>query len=353
MSSKILLKFLGGCLALFIVMGIAANKAEAQVVSASGQTETTATQLIIPVLQEGAACRNSGGSISRNTEVQVTNTSTEDVTIHVQFLTAPGCTEANFFDTFTGEDTHVYDLGDCEVNDFGGSCPLAAALDKDGILILTPVVSGQDNADAIAFNNLHGVVETTTDAASDCWDDNGGDVSYAYRYNAVGRRAVNLASGASLVDGQVLDGVVHGLEVILPSELMYHYNSEFAEGEGPVYADLIVVAISDDYTIPSEYKAVGGSTAEFSLNNIVNDNELSISCGDRRFSCIEVVGINSLITTIDDAHDSTPNVICDKTAHSTGYDRLVARPDSLADATFAILGVATSDFGGASHTFAE
>ena len=146
MSSKILLKFLGGCLALFIVVGIAANKAEA---SASGQIEKTATQLIIPVLQEGAVCNNlEAGSIVRNTEVQVTNTSTDAVTLQVQFLADDGCcSEVNFFNTFTGEDTHVYELGDCQVNDLGGACPITT--DVDGILIITPVVSGQDNADAI------------------------------------------------------------------------------------------------------------------------------------------------------------------------------------------------------------
>jgi hypothetical protein len=237
------------------------------------------------------------------------------------------------------------------VNDFGGACPIDT--DRDGLLILTPVVSGQDNADAIAFNNIHGVVNMTTDAPSDCWDDNGQSVSFAYRYNAVGRLAVNLASGAPLADGTVLDGAATGLETILPSELMYHYNSEFAEGTGAVYADLILVAISDDYTIPNEYKAVDGTSANFSVNNIVDDDELSISCGDRSFSCIEVVGINNAITRLEDAHDASPDIICDETSHPTGYDRLVARPDALADATFAILGVATSDFGGASHVFVE
>jgi hypothetical protein len=335
-------------------MGIATDKTEAQVV-ASGQTETPATQIIVPVLQDGHDCVGEvAGGISRNTTVQVTNTSTDDVTLHVQFLSAPDCTEANFFDTFTGEDTHVYDLGDCQVNDFGGACPIDT--DRDGLLILTPVVSGQDNADAIAFNNIHGVVNMTTDAPSDCWDDNGQSVSFAYRYNAVGRRAIDLTSGASIATVEppvTLDGVVSGLETILPSELMYHYNSEFAEGTGAVYADLILVAISDDYTIPNEYKAVDGTSANFSVNNIVDDDELSISCGDRSFSCIEVVGINNAITRLEDAHDASPDIICDETSHPTGYDRLVARPDALADATFAILGVATSDFGGASHVFVE
>jgi hypothetical protein len=351
MSSKILLKFLGGCLALFIVMGIATKNTEAQVV-ASGQTETTASQIIVPVLQDGHGClgENPGG-ISRNTTVQVTNTSTDAVTLHIQFLDADDCTEANFFDTFTGEDTHVYDLGDCWVNDFGGLCPMET--DKDGIFILTPVVSGQDNADAIAFNHIAGVVNTTTDAPENCWGDGSGEVDFAYRYNAVGRNAVNLATGALLADGTVLDGASSGLEIILPTELMYHYNSEFAEGAGAVYADLIIVAINDDYSIPSQYSAVGGTTATFRLSDIVDDDELRISCGDRRFECLEVVGINNAITTLDDAHDPFPDIICDETSHTTGYDRLVARPDAAAHATFAILGLATSDFGGASHTFVE
>ncbi|NIP38823.1 MAG: hypothetical protein GWM89_07160 [Candidatus Dadabacteria bacterium] len=351
MSSKILLKFLGGCLALFIVMGIAVNKAEAGAVVASGSTETPASQIIVPVIQEGFSCKTEG-SVSRNTLVQLTNTSESEVTVHIQFLDEAGCTEVNFFDTFTGEDTHVYDLGNCAVNGGApGSCPIDT--DRNGVMVFTPVVSGQDNADAKAFNHLHAVVDITTEGPADCWDGDDDPIDYTFRFNAAGRLAVDLTTGNLLEDDTVLDGAATGLQTILPSELMYHYNSNFADAnDGAVYADLIVVAISDDYTIPNEYKAVNGITANFSINNIVDDFENSISCGDRQFECLEVVGINTAITRIDDAHD-TPDIICDETDHPTGYDRLVARPDATAAATVAVLGVYTSDFGGAAHVFAE
>jgi hypothetical protein len=267
-------------------------------------------------------------------------------------LEAGDCSEVDFFDTFTGEDTHVYDLGFCEVNDLGGNCPINT--DRDGIFIITAVVSGQNNANAIAFNHLHATVNTSTWADEGCWDEDSNEVDFAYRYNAVGRLAVDLASGAALADGTVLDGAATGLQTILPSELMYHYNSDFAASEeGAVYADLIIVAIADDYSVPNQYSAVNGTSATFRLSNIVDADEIGISCGDRSFTCLERVGINNKITTLDDAHSGSPNVICDETFHETGYDRLLARPDSLASATFAILGVAVSDFGGASHIFVE
>lgn len=53
----------------------------------------------------------------RESFVQVTNTSGAPVTTHVQIFTANGnCRENDFFDTYTGNDSHVYNMSDIQTN---------------------------------------------------------------------------------------------------------------------------------------------------------------------------------------------------------------------------------------------
>jgi len=340
MSSKILLKFIGGCLALFIVMGISTFNSSAQVVS-TGTTEEPAGQIIAPFLEEDDA-----GDVSRHTHIQVTNTSSDPVTVHVQILyDSSDCTELNFFDTFTPQDTHVYSLDSTlAFNGAAGGPPFSGEGDN-GIVVITPVVGAADPT-PVAFNHLHAVVNIFNSGVLD-----GDSIDTTYRFNAMGRQAVNLATGNQSAEGTVLDGVVAGFERIVPAEIFYHYNSDFGFG-APVFSDLIFVAISDDYFGGvGNYKAVTGTSSLFSVENVVDADETSISCGDVDFSCIDIVGINSKIVNTDSIHDKSIDVICSITSHPEGFDRLFARPGEAADVTFGVIGLTTSDVGGASHMF--
>jgi len=54
----------------------------------------------------------------RESFVQITNASTSGSKIHVQiFDVGNNCNENNFFDNFTGNDTHVYNMRDIQTND--------------------------------------------------------------------------------------------------------------------------------------------------------------------------------------------------------------------------------------------
>jgi len=54
----------------------------------------------------------------RESFVQITNTDTSDNRIHVQiFNVDDNCNENNFFDNFTGNDTHVYNMRNIQTND--------------------------------------------------------------------------------------------------------------------------------------------------------------------------------------------------------------------------------------------
>ncbi|HWP92232.1 MAG TPA: hypothetical protein VNN20_08560 [Thermodesulfobacteriota bacterium] len=76
---------------------------------------------------------------NRNSFAQVTNTSALPITVHVQiFNAASGCLEVDFYDTYTGNDTHVYDLRGIVRNDGG---PLSIVLPDGGfgIIVVTNV----------------------------------------------------------------------------------------------------------------------------------------------------------------------------------------------------------------------
>lgn len=341
MSSKILLSFLGGCLALFLVMGISMNKADAQL-AVAGATEEPSSQIIIPFDEREV---EDGSCVERDTRFQLTNTSkTTDVVVHIQLLYSPDCNELDFFDTLTAEDTHLYELDNLFRND-GAAGPGfdGTNFDSNGVVVITPVVSAAV-PQAVAFNHLH----ATATWENDC------DYSSAYRFNAVGRDAIDLVSGAKLADGTPLDGVVTGLERIIPDEILYHYNANNWEG-GPVTADLIFVAISDDYISVDRYKATGGTTSLMSVENVVDADENSISCGDVEFSCMEIVGINDFIPSTFSQADSEidSGVICNQTDYDFGWDKIVQRADIPADAIFGVIGLTTSDEGGAAHMFVQ
>lgn len=347
MSSKLLLKFLGGCLALFIVMGIAVDKTDA---APAGVTEEPSSQLIIPFDEREA---EGNGAIDKNTSFQLTNTSrTTDVVVHIQLLYSPGCNELDFFDTLTAEDTHLYELDGLTRND-GATGPGfdGTNFDSHGVVVVTPVVSASV-PQAIAFNNLHAEVNWHYDDSFDS----------AYRFNAVGRDAIDIASGVKLQDGTPIDGVVGGFERIIPDDIIYHYDTTNYSG-GPTTADLIFVAISDDFLSVDRYKATGGTTSLMSVENVVDADENSISCGDVQFSCMEIAGINDDIPSTlasvtgncggDPADDVDCKVICNQTDYDVGWDKLVQRNVVEADAVIGIIGLTTSDEGGAAHMFVQ
>lgn len=77
----------------------------------------------------------------RESYVQVTNTSASSKILHVQvFDVSNDCGENNFFDDFTGNDTHVYNMRDIQTND-GDDAGLVLPDDAYGIVVIYSVVS--------------------------------------------------------------------------------------------------------------------------------------------------------------------------------------------------------------------
>jgi hypothetical protein len=386
MSSKILLRFLGGCLLVYAFLNV--NVLQVQAVDSSALTGSQLSGIYD--LRD-----------DRETILQITNTSvTTPISIHVQLLSQPGCVDHDFTDTLTPADTVVYDL-EAEflkrnpVNAAGLPIPQEpgtgnVAADPNvnvdgtmGLVIITATSGAQVEAPAIAHNHLHGRLDFYNDLSGAI-----GDTNTLYTYNMVARSAVS-SGGAPLADGSAVNGTTGFLEQIIPSVMHIHYTDAFDQNSEPVvFADLMMAAFSDDYTT-GFYRATG-ATSDTYTKTVYDEDEQESSCNTISFSCNEKIGINNehpssrtvlsnpdTLTGCDlessssgaECHiaecknalaDFAPgphpflaaedcNVLCDdlEVDFDEGYTRLRSSGGGTADVVYGILGLSTSKQGGA------
>ena len=221
-------------------------------------------------------------------DVQITNTNdTEGVWIHVQMFQnddpdgTPGtgdeiiCDERDFVDFLTPNDTHVYDIDNAPFTRNTGETPgVPGGLvnididDTTGFIIITPVVSDVDFT-AISFQHLIGNITFNGNAD---W------------YNAMGRDALNFATGEVEPDGTPLDGVTNGFVVLQPDELIFNFIND-----GPV--QVVGMAFQDSYG-PAGLLGYNILPAEVTWTSFVFDyRENPTSCGSRTINCYDTLGI--------------------------------------------------------------
>ena len=186
----------------------------------------------------------------RESFFQVTNLASSNQTVHIQIYNVANlCNENNFFDVYTPNDTHIYNLRDILTND---SNPSGVVLPDDayGIIIAAVPIEDMEN-----FAPLFGNIRITD------------NLGYEYRTNAI----TNPTDFALLQAG-------------IPN-LTFNFNSE----NGVVLSDIFGIALS-----------LEGNDAffEFTLDNvletwvavdvdIINNNEVLFSCRDVVFSCVD------------------------------------------------------------------
>jgi len=184
----------------------------------------------------------------RESFVQVTNVSESPVTIHVQvFDVNNNCNENNFFDLYTGADTHIYNMRDILTNDSNPSGVLLPA-DAYGMVVFTVVtgVGGSTVENTVLVGNFRII-------------DNAG---YEYRTNMLGIR--------SLVQPEVIPNFYFNYNikgnVTLSDVVGMSLDQNEEEGE-------VVASPQDTY-------------AAFDID-IFNINEVPFSCRDIIFACID------------------------------------------------------------------
>ena len=173
----------------------------------------------------------------RESFVQITNTSSISDTIHVQiFNVGDLCNENNFFDTYTVNDTHVYNLTDIVTNN-GAPSGVVLPSDAYGIFVVTFI-------DGEGIGNLRII------------DDNG----YEYRTNLNG------------VEFREFD----------PDDVhTFNFNSE----SGVVFSDIFGMLISNVNQEEVRIEPIAdGITYDVDVYNL---NEVPFSCRNVHFACTD------------------------------------------------------------------
>ena len=197
----------------------------------------------------------------RETFIQLTNPDAEQTglpaTAHIQiFDVSNNCNENNFFDTYTVNDTHTYNLRDIQTND-GNPSGVVLPEGAYGIVAVTMFVFfGDDSEPAGPIGNVRII----------------GNNGYEYRTNA--------QSGYSIFG-----------EENLPPQFMYSFN--FNQNSGTSWSDIVgisILAVEND-SVPGfgfEWTAlpVQGIFTPFDID-IYDLNEVPFSCRDVIFSCVD------------------------------------------------------------------
>ena len=189
----------------------------------------------------------------RESFIQVTNTDSSTAVLHVQIWNVnDNCNENNFFDAFTPNDTHTYNMRDIQTNDGN---PSGVVLPNDAygavvIYVTSPNDFSIDSSREILMGNLRII------------DNNG----YEYRTNG---------SGLSDDDMQNLNADVD-------------FSINFNTASGITLSDVIYFrSDNDDVNTGEEYDLsdVVDTYVVFDVN-IVDINENVFSCRNVLFSCV-------------------------------------------------------------------
>lgn len=202
---------------------------------------------------------------ARNTFVQVTNTGALPIVVHVQIFNAAagGCPEIDFYDTYTKNDTHVYDLRGLTRNN---AVPLNAALPDGGFGIV--VVS---NAAGVDLPHLGDAI---------------GDYVLTGNYRIIDTAGYEYRSN--------IDSLINILSAVVDVPAVTTFN--FNNVDGANASDVIGIVIADAGPGPIEVNASPGISVTFDVDEI-DAAENPLSCEDFRFDC----SANSFNVGINDA----------------------------------------------------
>jgi len=194
----------------------------------------------------------------RESYVQVTNTDTSGITVHVQiFNVDDNCNENNFYDTLTPNDTHVYNLMDIETNN-GAPSGVVLPDDAYGMVVVTYVLGVGMNS--VANEDENKVVIGNFRIL----DVNG----YEYRTNM---------AGYSDIDNCV--GTIGNIDDIWT----FNFNTE----SGITFADITVISFESEGSNDIEVNADPLDAYESFDVDIYDLNEVPFSCRNVIYACID------------------------------------------------------------------
>jgi len=218
----------------------------------------------------------------RESFVQVTNTGSA-ATLHVQVFDVSNlCNENNFNDTYTPNDTHMYNMRDIQTNN-GNDSGVVLPDNAYGFVVITVVqgIGQPTDESGVIIGNFRVL-------------DNAG---YEYRANSQGFK-----------EGDPIGG-------------QYHIN--YTTAGGITRSDIVGITVNN---LLSGEVTTAGSSVTFDTN-IYNLNEVPFSCSDTTFSCTENTfeyGINNAIP-----HSRDKAVLCGSNNVPEGFVKLEVINDRL------------------------
>jgi len=261
----------------------------------------------------------------RESFVQVTNTDSSEITIHVQIFNVDlDCNENNFYDTLTPNDTHVYNMRDIQTNN---SNPSGVVLPEDayGSVVITYVLGvgmnsvANDDENKVVIGNFR------------ILDDNG----YEYRTNMAGYSDI--------------DGCVPAFGGI-PAIWTFNFNME----SGVTFSDIILLTYEGEGSGEIEVTADPIDEWELFDVDIFDLNENVFSCRKVIFACMDEDNprLEELLEKVGDAsvasfeyginnaipHSKGGELLCPGNTINEGFLRLDQINNST-DITFGFVGL--------------
>ncbi len=190
---------------------------------------------------------------NRESYVQVTNTSDSALTTHVQvFAVNDNCRENDFFDTYTGNDTHVYNMRDILTND-GNPSGVVLNGGEYGMVVVTATLNGLIND---VLQDLVGNFRIVDEAG------------YEYRTNSSGTNRVFIGNDNPFGTTTLSTG---------------NFNSEGGTNQSDTYT----VVLSETQNGSVEVTANPLETFIVSDVDIYDLNEVPFSCPNTIFACVD------------------------------------------------------------------
>lgn len=277
------------------------SNSNAQIIRANGNPTEASSQLIyyyatIDIYDSEIHVTNTHESEGTYIHVQIFRSFDADGDMENGTVTPVICDERNFVDFLTPNDTHVYDLdgllgegpifkNDGEALNTPGETTTLDITGTFGFVVITPVVSETDFT-AISFQNLIGKTKESGFGILSLFS-----FGPEYIINAMGRDAVNFATGEVTPDGTPLDGVNNGFVVIQPDEIYF----DFLTAVLTFTADVVGIVFQDQYGPPGflGYTVAPGSATWTTF--IYDFKEDPTSCGVRNVECFLSVGLNETL----------------------------------------------------------
>jgi len=183
----------------------------------------------------------------RETYVQVTNVDDETRTMHVQiFNVDDNCNENNFFDVYTPNDTHIYNMRDILTND-GNPSGVVLPENAYGFVVISALNSnGSIDPDLLAVIGNFRIID---------------DTGYEYRTNSAG---------------------FENDREVTPDTLNFNFSTK----NGVILSDVVFIAASFEQS-DGEWLA-GPLEAHYAVDvDIFDVNENPLSCRDVIFACVD------------------------------------------------------------------